>query len=206
MALTSRRRSRGALLPGLATRDRCAHALTWHVRACSYNFLTARRRGDPPPLWYWRVLRATSLEEAAAAAGTSPEDDALQAGFSAMVARNFGAGLLLGALRALLLLGAASAAAASLKNRVAQQGWGFMRASRRSSMRWRSRRRRRRSCEAAAGLGAAGTVRRARRCEVSSRHACCPQHVSAARGASTARCCCPCATPCSDGQWQRRVH
>jgi hypothetical protein len=64
-----------------------------------YEWLTARRRGDPPPLWYYKVLRHTSLEEAAAAAGTAPDDDALQAGFAAMVARNFGAGLLLGACR-----------------------------------------------------------------------------------------------------------
>jgi hypothetical protein len=62
-----------------------------------YEYLTARRRGDLPPVWYYKVLRATSLEEAAAAAGTAPDEPELQAGFAAMVARNFGAGLLLGA-------------------------------------------------------------------------------------------------------------
>ena len=63
-----------------------------------YEFLTARRLdGTLSPLWYYQVLRYTSLEEAADAAGTSPDDDSLQRGFAMMVGRNFGVGLALGA-------------------------------------------------------------------------------------------------------------
>jgi hypothetical protein len=62
-----------------------------------YEFLTARRLGlIPPPLWYYQVLRFTSLEEAAAEAGTDPEDASLQAGFAAMVARNLATGMGIG--------------------------------------------------------------------------------------------------------------
>ena len=63
-----------------------------------YEWLTARRLdGTLPAIWYYQVLRFTSLEEAADAAGTSPDDDSLQRGFALMVGRNFGVGLALGA-------------------------------------------------------------------------------------------------------------
>jgi hypothetical protein len=63
-----------------------------------YEWLTARRLdGTLSVMWYYQVLRYTSLEEAADAAGTSPDDDSLQRGFALMVGRNFGIGLALGA-------------------------------------------------------------------------------------------------------------
>ena len=63
-----------------------------------YEWLTARRLdGTLSAVWYYQVLRYTSLEEAADAAGTSPDDDSLQRGFALMVGRNFGVGLALGA-------------------------------------------------------------------------------------------------------------
>jgi hypothetical protein len=61
-----------------------------------YELLTARRLSEPAPFWYLRVLRYTSLEEAADNAGGALSDAELQRGFLAMVARNFGTGLLIG--------------------------------------------------------------------------------------------------------------
>lgn len=62
-----------------------------------FEFLQARRpNGILSPLWYYDVLRYTSLEEAADAQGASPDDDDIQRGFALMVGRNFGLGLALG--------------------------------------------------------------------------------------------------------------
>jgi len=73
-----------------------------------FEYMTARRRADPPPLWYVRVLRDTSVAEAAAASGGSMDEASLQAGFLGMIAANLGKGMLLGcgiyvALKLLLL-------------------------------------------------------------------------------------------------------
>jgi len=61
-----------------------------------FEWLQARRLSDPPPVWYYRVLKETSIAEAADASGAPLDDAQLQAGFVAMVGRNFGAGLLIG--------------------------------------------------------------------------------------------------------------
>jgi hypothetical protein len=64
-----------------------------------YEFLTARRLADPPPVWYWKVLQATTIEEADVLYGGQATDDQLQTDFQRMVARNlivgFGIGYIL---------------------------------------------------------------------------------------------------------------
>ena len=62
-----------------------------------FEFLVARRGDELLPLAYARVLRATSIEEAADAAGGTANEKELSAGFAAMVFRNFGTGLAIGA-------------------------------------------------------------------------------------------------------------
>ena len=96
--------------------ERCTDGFGVLATVARYNWLTARRpASQPPPLWYLQVLRYTSLEEAADAAGTSADDESLQAGFASMVLRNLSVGMALGvgidaaikALRLALLLAAA---------------------------------------------------------------------------------------------------
>jgi hypothetical protein len=77
--------------------ERCTDGFGVLATISRYNWLTSRRpAAELPPVWYAKVLRYTSLEEAAAAAGTTSDDESLNQGFIAMVSRNFGAGLLLG--------------------------------------------------------------------------------------------------------------
>lgn len=65
-----------------------------------FETLMARRLGVPQPVWYWQILKATTLEESAALAsegGRSLGENELETGFALMVARNFSKGLALGA-------------------------------------------------------------------------------------------------------------
>ena len=77
--------------------ERCTDGFGVLATISRYNWLTSRRPAtELSPVWYAQVLRYTSLEEAAAAAGTTSDDESLQQGFIAMVSRNFGAGVLIG--------------------------------------------------------------------------------------------------------------
>lgn len=62
-----------------------------------YELLTARRPDTENPVaWYWRVLRATTLEELSARSGGRAKQGELEWRFYEMVLRNFAAGALLG--------------------------------------------------------------------------------------------------------------
>lgn len=64
-----------------------------------YELLTARRLDSVDPAqWYWRVLRATTLEELADSTKGLAGQDELEDLFSEMVLRNFAYGLVIGAL------------------------------------------------------------------------------------------------------------
>ncbi|KAK3275848.1 hypothetical protein CYMTET_16040 [Cymbomonas tetramitiformis] len=61
-----------------------------------YEFLTARRINDTPPVWYWKVLAATTKEETSVLSGGAMSEDELQRSFQDMIIRNLALGGLIG--------------------------------------------------------------------------------------------------------------
>lgn len=61
-----------------------------------YEYLTARRLDDPVPVWYWKVLEATTIEEAGVLADGQATPGELRQDFAMQVLRNLVVGMGLG--------------------------------------------------------------------------------------------------------------